>query len=95
MTGKYIDFKKIWKLHFGPYAQVHDDRNAPNNLEESTQGEIYLCPTVNLQGTYNFYEKKTTYVRFTEVPITTIVMKKVAVMALAKKHTKGLILRIA
>ena len=55
MTGKALDCKKRSMLHFGAYAQVHEDRNVTNMLEERTQGEICLGPTVNLQGTYNFF----------------------------------------
>ena len=70
------------KIHFGVYAQVYDDRNVTNTLEDRTQGEICLGPTGNLQGTYNFFSlrsgKKITHGQFTEVPTPTIVMKQVA-----------------
>ena len=93
MTGKTLDWKKSCKLHFDAYAQVHEDRNVTNTLEERTQGAICLGPTGNLQGTYNFFslrsEKKTTRGKFTELPTPTIVMKCVAAMALAKKQKKG------
>ena len=55
MIEKTLDWKKICKLHFGAYAQVHKDRNVTNTLEERTQGAIYLGPTGNPQGTYNFF----------------------------------------
>ena len=55
MTGKALDWKKICKLHSGAYAQVHEDRNVTNKLEERTQGAICPGPTGNLQGTYNFF----------------------------------------
>ena len=55
MTGKALDWKKICKLHFGAYTQVHEDRNVTNTLEERTQGAIFLGPTCNLQGKYNFF----------------------------------------
>ena len=55
MTGKTLDWKKSCMLHFGVYAQVHEDRNVTNTLEERTQGGIFLGPTGNLQGTYNFF----------------------------------------
>ena len=95
MTGKTLDWKKSFKLHFSAYAQVHEDRNVTNMLEDRTQGEIYLGPTGNLQGTYNFFSlrsgKKITRGKFTGVPTPTIVMKRVVAMALAKKQNKGLI----
>ena len=69
------------------YAQVHEDRNVTNTLEERTQGAICLGPTGNLQGTYNFFTlrsgRKFISGKFTEVPTLTIVMKRVAAMALA------------
>ena len=36
MTVKSLDCKKICKLHFGAYAQVHEDRNVTNMLEKQT-----------------------------------------------------------
>ena len=42
MMGKSLDWKKICKLHFRAYAQVHEDRNVKKTLEERTQGEICL-----------------------------------------------------
>ena len=55
MTGKALYWKKICKLHFGAYTQVHEDRNVTNTLEDRTQVAICLEPTGNLQGTYNFF----------------------------------------
>ena len=40
MTAKALYWKKIRKLHFGAYAQVHEDRNAANTLKENTKGAI-------------------------------------------------------
>ena len=85
-----LDWKKSCELHFGAYTQVHEDRNVTNMLEERTQGAIFLGPTVNLQGNYIFFllrsGKKITHVKFTEVTTPTIVMKRVAEMALAEKN---------
>ena len=58
ITGKSLDWKKICKLHFGAYAQVHEDRNVTNALEERTQVAICLGPTGNLQGTYNSFSPR-------------------------------------
>ena len=86
MTVKALDWKKMCKLHFGAYEQVHKDRNVKNMLEERIQGEICLEPTGNLQGTYNFFflrsVKKITCGQFTEVPTPTIIMKQVVAMPL-------------
>ena len=80
MTGKTIDWKKSCKLHFGAYAQVHEDRNVTNTLEQRTQEAIRLGPTGSLQGTYNFfflrYENNITHRQFTEVPTPTIIIKR-------------------
>ena len=97
MTGKALDCKENCKLHFGAYAQVHEDRNVTNTLEERAQGAICLGPTGNLQGTYNFFSLRSgkiiTCGNFTEVPTPTIFMKCVAAMALAKKQNKDLIFK--
>ena len=95
MTGKALDCKENWKLHFGAYTQVQEDRNVTNTLEERAQGAICLGPTGNLQGAYNFFSlrsgKQITRGQFTVVPTPTIVIKRVTEMSLAKKQNKGLI----
>ena len=95
MTVKALDWKKICKLHFRAYTQVHKDRNVKNRLEDRTQGAICLGPTGNLQGAYNFFSlrsgKKITRVQLIEVPTCTIVMKRVTAIALVKKWNKRLI----
>ena len=58
MTGKTLDWKNI-KLHFVAYAQVHEDRNVIDTIDQRTQGEICLVPIGNLQGTYNFFSLRT------------------------------------
>ena len=89
MTGKDLDLKRSFKLHFGAYAQVHEDRNVMNKLEESTQGAIYLGATGNLQRTDNLFllctVRKINRGKFTEVPTPMIAMKRLTEMALAKK----------
>ena len=94
MTGKALDWEKICKPHFRAYAQVHKYRNVTNTLEERTQGAIFLGPTGNLQGIYNFFSlrsgNKITRTQFTEVPTSTIFIKRVAAMALAEKQNEGI-----
>ena len=89
MKGKDLDLKRSFKLHFGAYAQVHEDRNVMNKLEESTQGAIYLGATGNLQRTDNLFllctGRKINRGKFTEVPTPMIAMKRLTEMALAKK----------
>ena len=62
--------------------------------EKHARGEN-LGPTVNLQGTYNFfllqYGREITCGKFIEVPTPTIVMKRVVEMALTKKQKEGMI----
>ena len=40
MTSKALDWNKSCKLHFGAYAQVHEDMKVTNTLEERTQEAI-------------------------------------------------------
>ena len=40
MKGNTLDWKKSCKLHLGAYAQVHEDRNVTNTLEEREKGAI-------------------------------------------------------
>ena len=95
MTGKTLDWKKSCRLHFGAYAQVHEERNMSNTLEERTQGAIcigpYRQPTGHIQFILPMFWKKNTRGQFTEVPTSMIVMKLVVVIALAKKQNEGLI----
>ena len=92
MTGKALNWKKSCNLHFGAYVQVHGYRNVANTLEEKTQRSICLRPTGNLQGTYILFllrsDKKMTRGQFAEVPTPTIVIKRVASMAIAKNRTQ-------
>ena len=89
ITVKALDWKRICKLNFRAYANVHKCRNVTNTLEERTQVEIFLGPTGNLQRTYNLFSlrsgKKTTCRKFTEVPTPTIDMKRVTAMDLDAK----------
>ena len=32
MTGKSLDWNKIFKIHFRSYVQIHKDRNVTNTL---------------------------------------------------------------
>ena len=74
-------------------------RYMTNTLEEITQGVIFLGPTGNLQGTCNLFllrsGKKITREKFIGVPTPTIVMKRVAEMALVEKQNEGQILKTA
>ena len=50
MTVKALYWKKICKLHFGAYAQVHEDSNVTNMLEKRTRINI---PRAYRQSTGN------------------------------------------
>ena len=95
MTGKSLGWNKSCKLHFGAYAQIHEDNNVTNTLEDRTQGAICLGPIGNIQGIYNLFPlrsgRKITYGQFIEVPTPMIIMKRVAAIALFEKNNKGLI----
>ena len=90
MTGKHLDFKKIYRIPFGEYAQVNGNRNITNMMEEHTQGSICLIPTGNLQGTYSFLSLHTglkiACKKFTEVPIPSVVVRRVTTMAIVEKE---------
>ena len=92
MKVKAIDRNKVFKLHFGAYVQVNEDRNVTNTLEERKQGAICLGTTGNLQGTYISFllcsGKKITRGKFTGLPKPKIFIKRVAAMTLAKNRTK-------
>ena len=95
MTGKTLDWKKMCKLTFGAYAQVHEDRNITNTFMEWTRKAICLGPTGNVQVTYNFISLRTgkniIHGQLTDVPTPTIVMKRVVDMALEEKPSEGII----
>ena len=52
MTGKDLDWREIFKINFGAYVQVQEDRNMKNTLEDKTEKAIWLGTTENLHGTY-------------------------------------------
>ena len=95
MTGKGLDWKKMCKIPFGAYAQVHEDINITNASSEMTQEAIWLGPMGDIQGTYNFLllcTRNNIMLRhFTKVPTPTDVMKRVVAMDLAEKQYEGLI----
>ena len=87
---------KNCKLHFGAYVQVHEDQNVTNTLKERTLGAICLShrqPTGQLCIILLRSGKRMIRRQFTEVPTPTIVVKRVAETALAKKRTKDVFLK--
>ena len=59
MTGTTIDFKKYWKIEFGPYAEAHKKTFPHNSMQSRTEPAIWLGPTGNLQGYYWFLNLRT------------------------------------
>ena len=48
------DFKKTLRLQLGHYFQVHEKERPSNSQVPITRGEIFLGPSVNIQGGYKF-----------------------------------------
>jgi hypothetical protein len=47
MTGTALDFEKQCQISFGAYAEVHEDRDKTNTMDERTQAAICLRPTAD------------------------------------------------
>jgi hypothetical protein len=87
------------KLHcrapFESYCcKVQEDSDITNTLDSRTKWAIYMGPTGNLQGSYKFTllptGKKITRRKFTEMPVTNSVIKKVEEMAEKDGAVKGI-----
>lgn len=76
-----LDAKLHCKIPFGAYCEVHNDRDITNTMESRTEQAICLGPTGNLQGSYKFFSlttgKKIIRRKFTEMPITGIVIAQI------------------
>ena len=72
-----IDFR----IGFGEYVQVHEERNVTNGMEPRTTGAISLYPTGNLTGSVKFLSLATKKVitrdKFTALPIPRSVINKI------------------
>jgi hypothetical protein len=92
MTDTALDFNKHFQIPFGAYAEVHEDRNITNTLEERTQPEICLGPTANFQGSYKFLYirtvKRITRKQFKDLPMPDSIIKRVEAMADREKQDK-------
>jgi hypothetical protein len=80
-----LDAKLHCRSPFGSYCEVHVDPDITNTLDPRTKWAICMGPTGNLQGSYKFLSlatgKKVTRRKFTEMPITELVIKQVEAMA--------------
>jgi hypothetical protein len=92
MTGTALDFNKHCQIPFGAYAEVHEDRNIMNTMDERTQPAICLGPTANFQGSYIFLSlrmgKRITRKQFKELPMPASIIKRVEAMAIKEKQDK-------
>ncbi len=76
-----LDAKLHCRAPFELYCETHEDPDITNTLDLRTKQGICMGPTGNLQGSYKFLSlstgKKVTRRKFTEMPITDSVIKKV------------------
>jgi hypothetical protein len=83
MTGTTLDFNKHCRIPSGAYAEVHEDRNITNTMDEWTQPSICLGPTANFQGSYKFLSlrtgKRITWKHFKELPMPASIIKKTGI----------------
>jgi hypothetical protein len=81
MTGVQFDYNLHCKLHFGSYAQVHQEPNHTNTQAARTVGAICLGPTGNIQGSFYFLNlrsgKRITRRRWTLLPMPQEVIDRV------------------
>ena len=73
---------------------MHIDPDVTNTLEPRTKWAICMGPAGNLQGSYKFLSletgKKVTRRKFTEMPVTDLVIKQVEEMAVKDGAIKGI-----
>jgi hypothetical protein len=85
LTGVKLDFNIHCLIEIGSYAQVHEEPDITNNLEERTTGGIALGSMDNLQGGYYFLSLKTGKTlrrrNFTKLPMPADVIERVEALA--------------
>ena len=59
MTGRKVDFKKEYALTFGDYVEARNPQVVSNSMEPRTDGCIALYPTLNVNGSWKFYNLRT------------------------------------
>ncbi len=88
-----LDAKLHCRALFGSYCETHEDPDITNTLDPRTKWGICMGPTGNLQGSYKFLSlstgKKVSQRKFTEMPITALVIKKVEEMAVKDGAVNG------
>jgi hypothetical protein len=92
MTGTALDFTKHCQIPFGAYAEVQEDIDKTNTMDERTQPVICLGPTANFQGSYKCMSlrtgKRITRKQLMELPVPDSDIKRVEAMALKEKQDK-------
>ena len=89
-----LDAKLHCKIPFGEYCEVHADPDITNTMEPRTRWGISLGPTGNMQGSYKFLSlatgKKVTQRKFTEMPITNSVIRRINSLGKKEWRKNGL-----
>ena len=79
-----IDYTQL-KIEFGAYAQIFEDNNITNTPDTRSIGGVALASFPNENGKYPFMNLNTGRVlwrrRFTEIPITDLVIQRVHLLA--------------
>jgi len=92
MTGVPLDYKKHCQLHFGSYAQTHEEPDPTNTPNTRTVGAICLGPTGNLQGSHKFFSlqsrKLITCHTWTALPMPQEVIDRVNAIGLSQDQPK-------
>jgi hypothetical protein len=89
-----LDAKLHCKVPFGAYCEVHVDPDITNTMEPRTRWAICLGPTGNMQGSYKFLSlttgKKVTRRKFTEMPMTDSVIRRINSLGKKERCKSGL-----
>jgi hypothetical protein len=76
-----LDAKLHCKVHFGAYCEVHVDPDITKAMESRNKWGICLGAKGNMQGSYKFLllstEKKVTQRKFTEMPMTDSIIRRI------------------
>ena len=87
-----LDVKLHCKILFGAYCEVHVDPDITNTMEPRTRWAICLGPMGNMQGSNKLLSlttgKKVTQRKFTEMPMTDNVIRRINSLG-KKEHCKS------
>ena len=89
-----MDAKKWCKLHYGAYAETHEDQEITNTLKSRTRPAIHLGPIKNLNGSTRLRclqtGAKIVWHNFTPSPLPDLVIKQVEEMGKKDKTNSEL-----